>query len=465
MKIPKKNTFPSTKNWCPNEAQTYLRSVKSLSRLFLISTLLVLAASCERRQDNITIPGQGGSEISLMVTDTLTFKTTTVDEDSLPGNGVSYFILGELNDPLLGKTTASIYADLNLIEPYADFPNTSPADSAVLFIPSVEGFNSYGNRSFPINLRVYPLLENIESEKTYYQTDTFALDRSIYSEYTGKLLNEYTDSVRYQKDTLAPYDGIRIKLSKEFTDKLMSLPQEAYETNNGLDEHFKGIAIIPEDNPTTPNDGVLGVFDVHNALSLDYRAKILLYFGDSNTFVFGFSGKNQTVNHGETGPYPNQVQNQIDNPQQHQEETFSQALSGVKTKIELPYLYNLISEGNIAIHKAEITFHVKNYDEYFYAPPRMSLFKPFSKSSSRNFLIEDAVSSINYGGNYDSETGSYTFDITRHLQNVLNSLYFNNIDTNDGLYLAIPTDQPVIGARCVIDQSKTKIHITYSKPN
>lgn len=431
--------------------------------LFLITGLAVV--SCERRQDNITLPGQGGSEIELFVTDTLTFQAKTIDEDSLPGNGVSYFMLGELNDPILGRTKASIYADLDLIEPYADFPNTQVADSAILFIPSVEGLNNYGNILYPLKLNVYPLQQNIESGETYYQTDSFSIDETISTEYVGKLINVYTDSILYKNDTLNPYDGLKIKLSQDFANKLMSLPKEAYETNNGLDEHFKGIAIIPEGNNVAQSQGAIGVFDIHNTISLDYRAKILLYFGDSNTFVFGFSGKNQTVNKGETGPYPSDIQEQLNEPDKHYTETYAQALSGVKTKIEVPYLYNLISQGNVAIHKAEIAFSVKNYDEFFFAPPRLSLFKPFSKSSNRNFLIEDAVTSTNYGGNYDETDGTYTFDITRHVQNILNSQYFNGIDTNDGLFLAVPTDQPVIGARCVIDHSKTKIHITYSKPN
>jgi hypothetical protein len=59
--------------------------------LFLITGLAVV--SCERRQDNITLPGQGGSEIELFVTDTLTFQAKTIDEDSLPGNGVIFFLL------------------------------------------------------------------------------------------------------------------------------------------------------------------------------------------------------------------------------------------------------------------------------------------------------------------------------------------------------------------------------------
>ena len=76
-------------------------------------------------------------------------------------------------------------------------------------------------------------------------------------EYVGKLINVYTDSILYKKDTLNPYDGLKIKLSQDFANKLMSLPKEAYETNNGLDEHFKGIAIIPEGNNVAPSQGIV----------------------------------------------------------------------------------------------------------------------------------------------------------------------------------------------------------------
>jgi hypothetical protein len=78
--------------------------------------------------------------------------------------------------------------------------------------------------------------------------------------------------------------------------------------------------------------------------------------------------------------------------------------------------------------------------------------------------VEDGVSD-SYGGAYNEKDGSYRFTLTKHLQNILNAKKFYNEDFNYGLYLAVPSDQPVSGARVAIDHSKTKLIITYTKLN
>jgi hypothetical protein len=437
-------------------------------KLFNLTLLFILFASaCNKREGNIILPGQENqSQLSLKVQDSFSLRMQTIYEDSLPGNGLSYMLLGAINDPILGYSSASIYADLSLIEPSSSFPTGAQADSAILFIPSVDGLNHYGNRNYPISLDIYPLSENISSTRVYYQTDTVSIDYGIQSVYEGPLNNRFTDSVRYRKLKLRPYNGLRVKLSKDFAQKLMSMPKEAYETNEGLDKHFKGLALVPKfPQNIQSGEGCFTVFDLNNVISLDYRAKIMLYYGDSNTFVFGFSGKNQTVNHGKTGPYPAPVKAQLDQPDSSFMVTYAQALNGVKTRIQLPNLLDLLDNKNVAVNHAYIEFSIKNYDEYFFAPPRLNLFRPANENSRRNFLIEDAASLSNYGGIYNAQKGTYKFIITRHIQNLLNRQHFNGIDRNWGLFLAIPTDQPVIGARCVIDHSKTLLHITYTKPN
>ena len=75
-------------------------------------------------------------------------------------------------------------------------------DSAVLFIPTVDGLNHYGNSNYPLELGIYPITESIDIRKTYYQTDTVAIDRSIQTTYTGPLNNSYTDSIPYRKSKL-----------------------------------------------------------------------------------------------------------------------------------------------------------------------------------------------------------------------------------------------------------------------
>jgi len=441
--------------------------VKSTSKLALCLLFVGIISSCQKREGNIILPGQTNSgQLSLVVRDTFELRTQTVKEDSLPGNGLSYCLIGAINDPELGPSVASMYADVILIEPNSNFPNTLTPDSAVLFIPTVDGLNHYGNRNYPLELGIFPISESIDISRTYYQTDTVSIDRSIPTTYTGPLNNSYKDSIPYRKSKLKAYNGLRVKLSDAFAQKLMSLPQEAYETNDGLDKHFKGIAVIPQKTNLIPQgEGNFTVFDVNNVLSLDYRAKILLYYGDSNTFVFGFSGRKQTINHGKTGPYPEKVTEQLSQVDSTYALTYCQALNGVKTRIQMPQLFDLVVDRNIAINNAYIEFSIVNYSEYFFAAPRLNLFQPASKDSKRNFLIEDAASLSNYGGVYDPNSGTYRFTITRHLQNILNSQYFNEIDRNWGLYLAVPSDQPVIGARSIIDHSKTKLHVTYTKLN
>ena len=146
----------------------------------IVSIALLILGSCSREEGNIIIEGQDGNQqMSLFVTDTLTLHTKTVKEDSLPGNGLSYALLGSLNDPIFGNSKASIYADLTIVEPNNQFPNTLEPDSAILFIPSVDGLNFYGDRNYIHNITIAPITENIDPAKTYYQTDSFPLDLNL----------------------------------------------------------------------------------------------------------------------------------------------------------------------------------------------------------------------------------------------------------------------------------------------
>lgn len=422
-------------------------------------------SSCSKEEGNIVLEGQGNqNQLGLFINDTTSFSARTVDEDSLPGNGIRYALIGHINDPILGKSTASLYANLVLIEPNSNFPIGELADSAILFIPSVDGLNTYGDRTTPQLLKIDKLETTISSSNVYYQTDKFDLDENYTTYYSGTLMNDYTDSLRYRKIKLQPYDGLKIKLSQKMANLLMNLPKEAYQTNDQLAKYFKGISIVPQDNNLATNTGSMNVFDINNILSLAYRAKIMLYYQDTNTFVFGFAGNASSVTTGKTGPYNSEINQQLASKSNFNR-TYVQALGGVKTKIEIPHILNLIEKGNVSINKAEIEFFITDFDENFFAPPRLNLFQPASANSVRNYFIADALSGSSYGGLYNSKTRSYKFTITRHIQNILNEMYFNKKNINNGLYLAVPTDQPVIGARGIIDHSKTKINIIYSKPN
>lgn len=436
----------------------------------LLAVLVVLMglAACKKQDGNIIIDGQSNNnQLDIARTDTFTLLANTIREDSLPGNGISYSLLGEMHDPILGKSKASLFAKMIILEPENNFPNNIEPDSAILYIPMVDGLNFYGNPLTKHRLQIFPLDETISSGKVYYQNQNIAYNKQLSANYYGLLFQQKFDSIGYRKEKMGLKPGLMVKLSAEFARSLMQMPAEAYQSNDGLAKHFKGVAIIPENDELLPGEGGYAVLDLANNISLAYRAKILLYYNDTSTFIFGFEGKGSIVNQGKVGPYPQSINDQLNNSNKHYNNTYIQALSGLKTKIQIPYLLNLTTEGNVGINKAEIVFYTDaTPNSRQFAPPRLNLYQPLNALSVRNRLIDDATQSPStFGGVYDEAKKCYRFTVTRHIQNILNDQHFKSLNTNLGLYLAIPTDNPVIGARTGIDQSKTKLIITYTKPN
>jgi len=423
--------------------------------------------SCKKEEGNIVIEGQGdGTQYQLIRTETFDLSSRTVMEDSLPGNGLSYTLIGNMTDALLGNTRASAYAASALLEPSADFPNTLNPDSAVLYIPILDALNFYGERNSNQLWKICPLVIPIDASKVYYQTSTFEHDNSLASYYNGKIFSGKYDSMRYKKGNISLHPGVRIKLSMEMAKKLMQMPKAAYQSNEGLNSSFPGLAILPQDNNLASGKGGIGVYDLAGENTLGSRACIMLYYSDTSTFVFTFSNKNRVVTVGTTGPFPQSVRSQLQFPDQSYNTTYVQALNGVKTQLRMPKLFDLVKDGNIAINKAQVVFYIDkaSVDNNFFAPLRLNLFRPSSAGSRRNYLLKDAGTAA-FGGIYDAVNGTYTFNITRHIQDVLNSYVNEGKDINYGLFLTHPTAEPVMAGRVAIDHSKTKLIVTYTKLN
>lgn len=416
------------------------------------------------------IDGQGaGVEYTVAQTDTLTILTRSVLEDSLPANELPYSMIGIMTDPLLGKTSASLYASLLIYEPSSDFPNTLEPDSAVLFIPTIDGLNFYGDRNTKQSWKIFPLKTAINGSAVYYQGAPPEVDRSIFTSYYGTIYRNKYDSVNYKNSKIELRPGIRIKLSAEMAKMLMQMPKSAYQSDAGLESAFKGIAIEPQDVDLPAGKGGIGIFGPSSTLtSLSTRGHVMLYYSDSQTFTFTFAAKNKLITSGKTGPYPANAREQIQNPDKSYLITYVQGLSGLKTYIQYPYLLDLLGQGNVAINKAEIVFSVEKSDNSldFFAPIRLNLFQPAYKNSRRNYLLTDSKGGITgFGGIYNETAGTYTFNITQHVQEIVSAWHLNGNNINNGLYLTVPTAEPVLPARASINHAKTRLKITYTKLN
>lgn len=440
-----------------------------MRNLILAIALLSLAIgnwSCKKQTGNVIVEGQNTNSLQPFQTDTFTLFSKTIDEDSMPGNNLSYLLIGAMNDPLFGYSKATAFAKTKIIEPLNNFPNTIEPDSALLFIPMVGNNNFYGNRASIQKLLIRINAEGFNGNRVYYQSDQLKTKSNVSSVYTGRLFQEGIDSIGYKKQKIKLPNGLLIKLSKEFAQYLQQMPSTAYQTTEGLNKYLPGISIQPISDDLPPGEGGYGVFDFKNEFSISDRAKILLYYNDTQTFVFGFDDQTKTLNYSQTGPYTEEIIRELNGTTQSSEFSYVQSLSGTKNKVEIPYLYNLIATGNVAINKAEIVFHIADNTATpnYYAPPRLNLFQPLSSSSNRNSLTKDGGSST-FGGLLNEKGYYYKFDVTRQIQSILSSKANLNKEINNGLLLTIPTDVPVSGSRVVIDNKKTRLIVTYTKPN
>jgi hypothetical protein len=112
--------------------------------------------------------------VNVTFTDTFSVSAKTMVEDSLRTTGftgfpVSFNIIGAINDPVFGQTTASVYASMILSSFNFNYGTSATADSIVLCL-ALKTF--YGDTTTPIHFKVYRLDSIIPKDTVYYSNST-----------------------------------------------------------------------------------------------------------------------------------------------------------------------------------------------------------------------------------------------------------------------------------------------------
>ena len=437
--------------------------------------LLVFAGaffSCKKETGNILIEGQGGSgNIDLYYNDSLSTLGITIKEDSLLANGLSYSLLGTANDPELGLYSNSILTRMSIFEPQADFPNTLTPDSAILYLPFIEGVNYYGNYLEDQIIKISELETEIATNTTYYQ----GLDYSVVGAptfYKGQTFFFDYHTVKHNNIDMLMPPGLYVRLDPLMAKRLMSFPVNDYENNELLQADFKGFSIEAIPNDLDPGNGGFGVFNMASTAAVSDMAKVLVYYNDTSDFIFKLSGSSSIVNTGKSHGYSAAVNQQLNGSGYINTTVYAQGGNSVKGQVQIQDLDKLAAKGKVVVNKATVTVFLKDntWDEFYFTRPlRINLLKP-QENTIRNTIIKDQYdvsrpsNLLAIGGDLNESDNSYTFTITRQMQEWIND-YSDGLSPNPSFNLTIPSDNPVTGARGVFDLSKTKIRVTYAVPN
>lgn len=384
-------------------------------------------------------------------------------EDSLVTANYQYNVLGEYKDARFGKVSSSVYTQMTLSMPSANFREYN-IDSVVLSLAYAGGFaEDAAINGKTMKLNIYELAEDMDSTKKYSCDAVQVNSNPIYSQ---NVTINYNKDLIIGNDTLNPH--LRISLTGEFLDKIKNFSGE----NAAFVSQFKGLKFSLE---KTDENGMMAYINMTSSLSC-----ITVYHtesGKAQKYTIKFPSTGHRFMHFDydfSGSDLNKFSTQDTITGDDLIYLGSMGISMAKISIEdfKQDWKDSVNGGNpnndVSINSALLEFPIADISlaNNINNTARILCYRKAVTGSDTNLvLIHDAqASDLFFGGYYDTKSRSYKMHISMHLANYLNG----NI-TDPDIYL-IPDARRSTATRVILNGPKhpTKpahIKVTYTKNN
>lgn len=440
----------------------------SITRKALMLSVIFSITLVSCKKEGELFPEFNDENLTIHFTDSFNILTSILKDDSIRTDFAGVNLLGIYHDSIMGIAASSFYTEITLAGANVDFGNNAVIDSVILSMKYLDATAFYGNVFDPMSIEVYRLSEKLTKEEYYSNED---VSFSGYPTPIGSLT--YTpfmnDSITVIQngDTTTQAPHLRIALDNAFGQEILDAGKNGnvIATNSALKDIVNGLHITTSTNVnnTTLNkgNGAIISFDMDASLST-----VTLFYhndaGSEKSYSFIINSESKKYNRF-THNYTNtDVEKHLSGVGFDSTVTYVQAMGGLKTKLTIPDIKDLGKDGKIIINKAELVLSINDGStSSLKAIPTLSL-TGINSSGEATFLIDFFEGSTYFGGTYDETNKTYTFNIARHLQDIINN------NTEDyGLYL-VASGSSVTVNRSIINSfkhpsNKIKLNITYSK--
>lgn len=391
--------------------------------IFAIILIGITLFSCKKDISQIGVDIVGGKPLKVLYTDTTSVQIFSVLRDSVRTDELTSNPIGVIVDPIFGTTKSSLAIQYNLSLLTFSFGENPVFDSLVLSMP-YQKTSPYGDTLAPLKFRIYELDELLDYDTAYYSNRK--------AKYLPQLLGEVNviprplDSVLVDSKKTAPH--LRLKLSPQLGQRLMSYNDTIYYNNDDFIERFKGLYFEPV---YTSGVGNLTFFNMYSALS-----KLTIYYkndvADSLSYDFGVSAYSpsfQNFDHLDyVGAHPDFYKQVVQKDTTLGAEKFYlQTLGGVDAYIRFPNLFKRTDYSKFAVNEAKLVITNIEPDNIFVHPDNMFLFQSrysTADSTSSYYYIEDASAGGTYfNGYYNKTLKQYEFRITKYVQDYISGKY------------------------------------------
>tara|TARA_B100000809_G_C15138678_1_gene531895 strand:- start:3329 stop:4600 length:1272 start_codon:yes stop_codon:yes gene_type:complete len=416
-----------------------MRKVFLLSAIFLVSILF----SCKK--NGKLSPNFDNGNLLTIFTDTFSIKSTIIEDVPSQTGLIPFQLLGVYNDPIFGVRSSSIYTNVG-ISGETNFGTIFTIDSLVL---SLKVAQYYGNSASSFTVNAFELATPLSSSTSFFS--------NTYSAVQNTLLGSALFTPSALDSTLRIVITDQTLINNIQSDTL-------YADNTAFNANFKGLYIVSSDTAgTTPaitqGDGGFALFDFSSV-----ESNVTIHYNNSVTEALILNNDVKTYSRFINDYSGTDIEKHLNNDaSKNENRIYVSDMESVRTKIEVPYIKNLADEGNVSINKAVIVFTVETGTDASPNEILQALTLSGIDLAGNVFDLADASEgTAHFNGVYNSTSKSISFNITRHLQQIINGTI-----TDYGMYLT-PNAAVVIPNRVVFNSEnsptfKTKLEITYSK--
>ncbi len=362
-------------------------------------------------------------------TDTITLWAYSERDDSIPTSLVSQHLLGQMIDPVFGKVRATIFSQFSLPpSAYGDIKwGKNPALDSVLLVlaysPKIGADDDstmyYGNLEVLKTLRVYELSQSLPNKDTIYSNQQIPGSHTLVGQRV--FVPAPYQRIPFGKDTLA---YLSIRLNDSFGQKFINADSINYTNWIRFHNFFKGLKVGVQDNFLS--GGSILNFNIH-----DMNTGLIVYYksgeGDERKqtqrsfTIDGFSRRYTHVEFDYQTCHP-VLATQLNAPTQRNDSLlFASSLGGLRVRLRMPHIDKLGAFSNVVINQARLIIPVdKNFigGKEFHAARELILLKR-NKDGKVVSIRDQELSASMFGGKYNSKDNQYEFNITQHLQQVL----------------------------------------------
>jgi hypothetical protein len=371
--------------------------------------------------------------------------------DSIISSDKSVQLLGNHEDPVFGKSTASFITQVEAPGKTMVFGTNPVIDSVILFV-YVNGF--YGDSNATHEITAYEYTDSLEYDTSYYS------DFDVIGKYDPVPVGS---GIAITSDTL-----IRIYISDDdLENRFLTAEDTVFKSNSLFQEMFRGFYLTTGD---ISGEGSILYTSMTNTLT-----RFTIYFknDDDTSSMYFMLGRNygQNINifsHDYSG---SMLADYLNDQGENDSLIFLQSMAGVNAIVRFPqlssWLDSIKNTGPVAINNAELILTPEamplldqESDQY---PVGLNLLW-IGDDKKYNYIYDYLLNAEAFGGEYVANDDCYIFNIKIHIQ----SYFAGIIKINPDLVLSAGNNSNTAN-RVVLkggnhsSGSRLKLKLTYTR--